>query len=1117
MKFCGQCGHPLNVSCGQCGFANPANFRFCGQCGHALEPLAGRPSGLPDGSAITEIVPAPGLVGGPAEAERRQLTVLFCDLVGSTALSQRLDPEELHQVVGAYQAMGVAVVNRFEGHVAQYLGDGLLVYFGYPLAHEDDAQRAVRSGLGILEAIERLSARLEQEMELKLAVRLGIHTGRVVVGQVGSGQRHEQLALGDTPNIAARLQGLAEPNTIVISQATHRLIHGFFVTEPLGQKELSGLASPIELYQVRHERGLRSRLEAAVAIGLTPLVGRAQELGLLLARWEQVKEGAGQVVSLNGEGGIGKSRLLHSLKERLAGEPHTWLECHGSPYYESSAFYPLTELLAQILQFERGDSAQQKLGKIEAALTRRGSRLTDELSTAVPLLANLLSVPLDDDYLPVNLPPHRRKQLTLEILLAMLLDLSTEQPLLFIIEDLHWVDPSTLEFINLLIEQGSAARILALFSFRPTFSPTWAARSHLTHLTLSRLTRPQITELIERVAGPHHLSPALLQQVIDRTDGVPLFIEELTKMVLEAAADDGSPAGPNREPAIPPTLQDLLMARLDRLGAEPQGGQAGPDRDVAQLAATLGREFSYELLQAVSRLEDAPLRRSLARLVEVELIYQRGLPPQALYIFKHALIQEAAYRTLLRSKRQQYHLTIAQTLTQKFPDLVERQPELLAHHYTAAGLNKEAIVYWQRAGQRASERSANLEAINHLSKGLELLQTLPDNPERTQKQLDLQIALGTPYLMTKGYAALEVERVYAQAWQLCQQIGQASQQASALFGLWVFYLVRADYGMADHLGEQLMAAAKKSRRHGLLMEAHQVQGINLFYRGELTGARAHLTQAVEMFNPQQQGLQLAYSGTNPGVASLCHLALTLWLLGYPAQAEQRISTALSLADSLNLPYSRVFALAFAAWLHQYRQEGAAAVERAEAAFAAATEHAFELLLPFSLIFKGWGLAAQGEATAGLSLLRQGLEAYLATGAELGRLHFMALLAETQGRLGQVEAGLSLLAEAVSVANENGERFYEAELYRLTGELLRRHEPPQPAEAESWFERALAVARQQQAKALELRAATSLARLWLDQGKASESRHLLTDLIAWFSEGFDTPDLKTAQALLDAAA
>lgn len=1094
MKFCGDCGAPLQNLCSQCGFDNPSNFKFCGQCGANLQRQ----------SSVAPHIDSPIPAG--AEAERRQLTVLFCDLVGSTALSRRLDPEELHQVVGSYQAVGVAVINRFEGHVAQYLGDGLLVYFGYPAAHEDDAQRAVRTGLGLLEAVDRLSRRLQQEKGLALHVRIGIHTGRVVVGQVGSGRRYEQLALGDTPNIAARLQGLAAPDTVVISATTYRLVQGYFAWRDLGPQTLSGIAEPLRAYQVLGERRVQDRLQATA--GLTPLIGREQELGLLLARWEQSKEGAGQVVALNGEGGIGKSRLIYALKDQLAQEPHLLLETQGSPYYKTSAFYPLIALLEQLLHFEPDDGPLQKLNKIEATLAQHSvfDRKSDA-SGAVPLLASLLAVPLGEDYAPSNLPSPRQKQLTLEILLMLLLDITRQQPVLFVMEDLHWVDPSTLEFLNLLIEQGFASRLLVLLTARPAFSPTWPARSHVTYLTLSRLSQKQVERMVEFVAGK--MVPAgLLRQVIAKTDGVPLFVEELTKMVLELnllkpVGDHYELASPLPALAIPTTLQDSLMARLDRLA---------PVKELAQLAATLGREFSYGLLQAVAGLDEATLQQSLARLVEAELLYQRGLPPQAVYTFKHALIQEAAYRSLLRSRRQQYHLKIAQTLAGRFPDVAERQPELLAHHFSVANLKDEAIDYWQRAGQRATTRSANLEAIEHLTRGLEIVDSLPSTPERLAQKLELQVLLGAPLLMTKGYASPEVERVYAQAWQLCRQLGDTPQRAPALFGLWVFYLVRADYHLATRLGEQLMAAAEQTQQPLALMEAHQVQGINQFYLGELTSAQTHLEQALARYNPEQ-GLQISYSGADTGVACLCHLALTLWLLGYPDQAATKIEAALTLAEALGHLFSQVFALSFAAWLHQYRGEAALAQARAEAAVARSTEQGFGLLLPFSIIFRGWGLVRQGHGEEGLAELRRGIEAYLATGAQLGRLYFIALLAEVYGQTGQRETGLQLLNEAIRVAAEKGERFYEAELYRLRGELLLEQNQIDVDLAEQSLQQALAIARRQGAVALELRAALHLSRRWAQQGQAEKGLRLLREVYDKFTEGFESPDLKQASLML----
>ena len=704
-----------------------------------------------------------------SDAERRQLTVLFCDLVDSTPLASQLDPEDLREVVRAYQETCAKVIARFDGHIAQYLGDGLLVYFGYPLAHEDDAQRAVRAGLGIVEALGQLNTHLAQERGVHLAVRLGIHTGLVVVGEVGGGTRQEQLALGETPNLAARLQGIAAPNTLVISAATFQLLGGFFACQSLGTQLLKGLPQPLEVYQVLYESTARSRLEAAGSTGLTPLVGREQEVALLRERWAQVKDGLGQVVLLSGEAGIGKSRLVQVLKEHVATEPQAWLTpCQCSPYYQNTALYPMIDLLERVaLHFEREESPQQKLSKLEGFVVQYGLPLAE----AVPLFAALLSLPLPADYAPLTLSPEQQKQQTLHALLTILLRIAAQQPVLFVMEDLHWVDPTTLELLSLLVDQGPTARILALLTFRPDFSPPWTGRAHLTQVTLPRLPRRQAAEMTGRVAHGKALPPEVVEQVVAKTDGVPLFVEELTKMVLESGLlqereERYELTGPLPPLAIPTTLHDSLMARLDRLAAV---------KGLAQLGATLGREFSYELLQAVSPWDEGTLRRGLQQLVEAEFLYQRGLPPQATYLFKHALIQEAAYQSLLRSTRQQYHQRIAQVVEARFPELCETQPELLAHHYTEAGLLAQAIPYWQRAGQRALERSANLEAIEHLTRGLEVLKTLPDTPERAQQELDLQTALGPALMAPRGLAAPEVEYAYARARELCQQVGETPQ------------------------------------------------------------------------------------------------------------------------------------------------------------------------------------------------------------------------------------------------------------------------------------------------------------------------------------------------------
>ena len=614
---------------------------------------------------------------GPVPGERRQLTVMFCDLVGSTALSGQLDPEELREVVRAYQAMCAEVIGSFEGHLAKYLGDGLLVYFGYPVAHEDDAPRAVRAGLGIVGAIHELplaNIRLQHPIQ----VRIGIHTGLVVAGEMGAGDAREPLAIiGETPNVAARLQEVAAPNTVVISAATQRLVQGFFTCQDLGLRTLKGVSAPLAVYRVLGESGVRSRLEVAAAAGLTPLVGREEEVGLLLQRWEQAKEGTGQVVSLSGEPGIGKSRLVRVLKERVAEEVQTWLECRCSPYYQNTALYPLIDLLQRVLRFQKEDTPEEKLCKLEVGVRGQWKGQAEAASLQVEtilLFASLLSLPLPEGrYSPLTLTPQRQKQKTLEALLAWLLAEAARQPLPFILEDLHWADPSTLEFLSLLTDQVPTARVLTVLAFRPEFIPTWTPRSHMSQITLMRLPRKQAEVMVEKVAGGKGLPPDVVQQIVAKTDGVPLFVEELTKMVVESVESIGSVGLPSRMPlqaiAIPATLQDSLMARLDRLGTA---------KEVAQLGATLGREFSYELIRAVSPVGEATLQQALARLVAAEVLYRRGLQPQARYLFKHALIQDAAYQSLLKSTRQQYHRQIAQVLEEQFAEIKETQPEALA-------------------------------------------------------------------------------------------------------------------------------------------------------------------------------------------------------------------------------------------------------------------------------------------------------------------------------------------------------------------------------------------------------------------------------------------------------
>jgi TOMM system kinase/cyclase fusion protein len=1041
------------------------------------------------------------------DAERRQLTVMFCDLVDSTKLSSQLDPEEYRQVVRAYQKVCTEVIQRYEGYTAQLLGDGLLVYFGYPHAHEDDAHRAVRTGLGIFAAMEDLNTHLQREKGIQLGIRLGIHTGLVVVGEMGGAGRQEQLALGEVPNVCSRIEGLAAPNTIAMSEATYRLIQGYFECQDLGVQVLRGVTESMRLYQVLSESGATSRLEVAQVRGLTPLVGRESEVTLLLERWEQVKSGQGQVVLLTGDAGIGKSRLVQILKEHVANQPHTCWECRSLSYFENTALFPLTDLFQRLLRFQSEETPNEKVVKLEQMLSQY--RLPWE--EYVPLFASLLSLPIPEHHYPaLNLSPQRQRQKTLEAVVTILLELAERQPVLFIIEDLHWTDPTTLELLNLLIEQTPTASMLVLLTCRPHFQPAWHHRSYLTEMTLNRLSRNQIEQMTTQVAGGKTLPPAVMQQLIERTDGVPLFIEELTKALVESGHlrdVDGhyELAGSLSTFAIPATLQDSLMARLDRLMT---------GKVIAQLGATIGRQFAYALLQAVAQLNDRTLHEELHRLVEAELLYQRGVPPQATYTFKHALIQDAAYESLLKSTRQQYHQRIAQVLEGQFPETVDPQPELLAHHYTEAGLIEQAVGYWQKAGQSAVQRSAHVEAIAHLRQGLTLLETLPETAERRQREVDLHITLGAALIATQGTGALEVGETYTRARQLCQHLETPHQLFPVLRGLWNYYLVRAELQTAQALGERLLTLAQQAQDPAMLVAAHAALGATLLYLGIAGTAHTHLAQGIALYDPQQHRASAFLYGLDHGVTCRRNDAWALWYLGYPDQGLTQSQAAVRLAQQIMHPFSLGFALVFAAMIHQFRREVRATQERAEATIRLATDQEFPFWGAQGSMLRGWVLVYQGQVKEGVEQINQGLRAFRATGAEVNQPYFLALLAEAHGTIGQPETGLTMLTEALTPADTTGERWYEPELHRLKGELLLQQTSDNQTEAESCFRHALDLARTQQAKSFELRTATSLARLWQQQGKRQEAHALLAPVYNWFTEGFDTADLKDAQALLN---
>jgi class 3 adenylate cyclase/predicted ATPase len=1050
----------------------------------------------------------------PPEAERRQLTVLFCDLVGSTALSAALDPEELRDVLRAYQAVCAEIMQRFGGVVARQVGDGLLIYFGYPQTYDDAAARAARAGLALLEALPALNAGLHARMAgletQSLQIRLGLHTGLVVVGALGEGTYHDPMAVvGEAPNVAARLQDLAAPNTLVVSAATQRLLGHTFLYEDYGLHTIKGIAAPVHVYRVRGESEEYARLAGPETAGLSPLVAREQEVELLLRLWGQAKQGRGRVLLLSGEAGIGKSRLVQSMKEHIRGELHTRWECRCSPYYQHSTLYPVLDLLQRTLRFQRDDTPECKLQKFHEAL----APYAQTLAAGVTPLAALLSLPLPAHDPWYTLTPERQKQHILEALVSIFLALAAQQPLLLIIEDLHWIDPSTLAWLDLLMEQVPTARLLLLLTSRPEFVPPWSPRAYLTQLTLRRLPHAQVEALVAAVAGGKRLPDEVRAHIVARTDGVPLFVEELTKMVLESGwlqehSDHYALIGPLPALAIPMTLHDSLMARLDRLATV---------KIVAQLGAALGRAFSYALLQAVSPLDEAPLQQALAQLVEAELLYQRGRPPLATYLFKHALIQDTAYQSLLKSTRQQFHLRIARVLEARFTDIAETEPEVLAHHYTEAGLLEHAISFWQRAGRQAARRSAHLEAIAHFTRGLELLAALPETPERDQHELTLQMALGASLLVTQGSAAPEVEQAYTRALALCRQEAQPEQLARILFALWGSHQSRAEHVQARQCGEELLALAHRLANPTTLLVAQYVLGTTLYWLGEPVLAREHLERALALDTPQPQSRRAEAPALAARVATYGSTALTLWVLGYPEQARQCMAQGLTLTHTVLQPFSQAGLLLHAALLHLFRREVATTAQYTEAELALALEHGFAYWAAGGVIFRGWVLAVQGQPAEGIAQMRQGLMAWQATGSTAVLPTFLPLLAEVLIQDGQYAEAQSLLGEVQDMVQRSGERAWEAEVYRLQGELRLLQDAADTSQATACFCQALAIARRQRAKSLELRAALSLSRLWQRQGKRHEARQMLSALYAWFGEGWDTGDMQEARALLQALA
>jgi serine/threonine protein kinase/tetratricopeptide (TPR) repeat protein len=1103
---------PLAVEPLGAGSSKPFNpARRCSNCGRVI------PSGVAEcehceGSKLSSSKlnagDAPSAERPLHETERRQVTVLNCgcELEDVETSLSTLDPEDQHELLLDYRQCCRDVVVRLGGTVAVATPQGLQACFGFPVAHEDAPRRAVDAALAIFERIEERNERLKMTRGVGLRPWAAIHSGPAIVGDLETGEGLSMI--GEAPSLASKLESIIEPGWVAITEATRRLVLGFFQLEPLGARPIRGLPKPVELYKVVGRGDAVSRLDVARSTGLSPLTGRDQEVGLLKDRWEHAKESVAQLVQLIGEAGIGKSRLVLVMKEFVAddepGRAASTIEWRCSPHYQDSGLYPATECLERILRLRAADTPSSRLDKLQEHLKVLGLDDPEHLA----LFASLLSIPDDGRFPTLTLSPQRRKEKTFDALIDWLAEQANRRPVLFIVEDMHWVDPSTLEFLGLLFDQCSDARIMTVLTARPEFNAPWPVRANRSQLAINRLTRRQIADLVGRKVGMKDVPEALVEQLAARTDGVPLFIEEFARMIEESGALHGldgelSMTGSFPIDTIPATLQDLLLSRLDRMPGV---------KDVAQVGATIGREFSLDLIKAVSTLDEAALRHQLGRLVEAEILFEKGRGSRSNYLFKHALIQDAAYQSMLKAKRQQVHERIARVLELEFSEVVQSQPELLAHHYSSAGLASQAIGYWREAGRRSQSRSSHAEAVGHFTRGLEQVSLLAESPARDAIELDFQANLSVSLIASRGYASPDLESVHARARDLAERIGDSSTLFRIIWGMWALRLLRDEMDTAIGLAEQLLALAESRQDRGQTLEAWFSVAITRFYRGEFQAVLDACDHCEELESPELSRHNARHISQDTGATYRCYRALTAWYMGRPVDGWRLINEAVEYTRGADHPFSLAYVLHHAGWVAYLCRRGDDGIRFGDECLAISAEQGFPFWKALGMMSRGTGSMVEGRLDEALQRVEEALSAYLPTGSRKSLAEYHGFLAEIHRGSGRLEDAYREVEDALSIADRSNSRCQEAELYRIKGEILRGL--GLEGEAEASFENSLAKARRQGARSWELRAAMSLGRLRHDRGRTEEAKQILDEVYREFTQGFETPDLRDARALLD---